>query len=299
MGKRLPVTLVIPTFQRGEILLQTLERVRALSSQPNEILLIDQTPEHPEEVAAQLRKGENQGLWQWIGQSKPSIPKAMNQGLVRARNELVLFCDDDVVPCEDWVAVHFEAHHTLDCGLVAGQVLLAGESLKRGHGNSFSFASETAQWVEEYMGGNFSVRRSGALEVGGFDENFHGAAYRFEAEFAARWLASGRRIWFEPKASVVHLQYPAGGVRAHGDHRRTLLPFHSVGEYYYWLVARGRPVPWRQLLSRPLRAVRTKHHLRQPWWIPGTLLAELVGLVWALGLALRGPRLLGRQDPKQ
>ena len=33
------------------------------------------------------------------------------------------------------------------------------------------------------MGGNFSVRRRFALTLGGFDEQFVGAAYRFEADF--------------------------------------------------------------------------------------------------------------------
>lgn len=39
-------------------------------------------------------------------------------------------------------------------------------------------------------------------------------------------------------------------------------------------------------------SVKTRHHLRRPWWIPVTFFAEGLGFLWALSLALRGPRLL-------
>jgi hypothetical protein len=48
----------------------------------------------------------------------------------------------------------------------------------------------------------------------------------------------------------------------------------------------------RQILLRPLRAVRTRHHLRRPWWIPLTLIAELRGLLLALRLHRGGAKLL-------
>jgi hypothetical protein len=50
-------------------------------------------------------------------------------------------------------------------------------------------------------------------------------------------------------------------------------------------------VPLR-VAGRIARSVRTRHHLSRPWWIPVTLVAESLGLIWAVGLALRGPRLL-------
>ena len=45
-----------------------------------------------------------------------------------------------------------------------------------------------------------------------------------------------------------------------------------------------------QFLGRPLRAISTRHHLRRPWWIPATLIAEFSGMAWSLALAARGPR---------
>jgi hypothetical protein len=63
-----------------------------------------------------------------------------------------------------------------------------------------------------------------------------------------------------------------------------------VGAYYCILRTWSG---WRSLasfLTRPLRAVRTRHHLCRPWWIVVSLVAELSGMVWAIGLAVQGPR---------
>ena len=134
------------------------------------------------------------------------------------------------------------------------------------------------------------MRRKEAIEAGGFDENFVRVAYNFEREFADRWRARGGRIHFFPLAAIRHLKVTSGGTRSFGDHLRTLLPAHSVGSYYYLLRSPRTTGRAREFFGRPLRAIATRHHLRRPWWIPVTLVAELSGMVWALMLNARGPR---------
>src|SRR5262245_16399189 len=146
------------------------------------------------------------------------------------------------------------------------------------------------------MGGNFSIKRDLALELGGFDENFVQVAYRFEAEFASRALSAGEKILFEPEASILHLKAPTGGTRAYGEHLTTVRPSHSVGEYYYLLRSKKIHRRTLRILARPLRSIRTRHHLAHPWWIPGTLIGEVWGFLWAAALVTKGPRLLDRND---
>ena len=140
------------------------------------------------------------------------------------------------------------------------------------------------------MGGNFSLRRGEALALGGFDENFVRVAYHFEREFADRWRASGRKIRFNPHAAIRHLKAGAGGTRTYGEHLTTLYPGHSVGAYYYLLRSQLDERRVRAFLWRPFHSIMTRHHLRRPWWIPVTLVAELTGMLWALALYARGPR---------
>ena len=285
------VAIVIPTFERHQPLVDTLDRVLRLQPPADEVFVVDQSASHPPDVERRLAALAETGAVRWLRLAAPSIPGAMNRGLREAAAEVVLFIDDDVVPATDLVARHAEAHREPGVVVVAGQVLQPGEEPEPLAGARFAFRSSLPQRVEEVMGGNFSVARRIALACGGFDENFVQVAYRFEADFCRRIRPHGG-ILFAPGASLRHLREPHGGTRAFGSHLRTLRPAHSVGEYYYLLCARSRPGRWREFVSRPWRAVATRHHLTHPWWILPTLFAELLGMAWATALKARGPRLV-------
>lgn len=284
------ISIVIPSYRRGQVVLDTIAHLMGLDCRGTEIIVVDQTESHPPDVDSKLQRLHDTGEIVWIRLSLPSIPGAMNRGLMAARGKAVLFLDDDIVPDACLIEMHLEAQK--DSALVAGQVLQPGEQPEGlGPSEAFRFNSSEPAWIAEFMGGNFSVDRAVAIRLGGFDENFVGAAYRFEAEFAHRFTHAIGPIRFEPRAFIRHLAVPSGGTRAHGHHLKTFQPSHSVGAYYFLLRTR-RPGWWRQALSRPLRAVRTRHHLRRPWWIPATLVAEVRGFLWALRLTANGPRLM-------
>ena len=256
--------------------------------------MVDQTELHLAETESALASLQSQGRIRWLRLERPSIPTAMNQGLLAARTEIVLFLDDDIRPDADLITAHLAAHR--ESNLVAGLVLQPGEQVvPLAPGEAFRFNSPESAWIREFMGGNFSIKRKVALALGGFDENFLGAAYRFEAEFAHRYTQSQGPIRFAPAAKIHHLRVSSGGTRAYGHHLRTLKPVHSVGEYYYLLRVRP-PGWWMRILWRPFRAIRTRHHLRRPWWIPLTLLAEGRGFIQAAMLSVQGPKYIGRSQ---
>jgi GT2 family glycosyltransferase len=192
------------------------------------------------------------------------------------------------------VSGHRQALEHSASALIAGRVIQPWEEgLDFAGGEGSRFAALAPAWIEEFMGGNFSVSRQAALALGGFDENFVRVAYRFEAEFAHRFRAAGGRIRFEPAATLHHLHVSAGGTRSYGEHLTTHRPDHAVGAYYFALRTRAGLGWLRDFVQRPLRAVATRHHLRRPWWIPVTLFAELRGMWWALRLNAAGPKFVG------
>jgi len=299
MIEQLPITIVIPTYGREQILIDTLVHLHNLDAGAREILVIDQTEKHDLATAESLLTLESKGVIRRLCLTRPSITHAMNIGLLEAQHEVVLFLDDDIIPGSNLVAAHLEAHRAGATAIIAGQVLQPWEeeTLSDEGNGPFRFSSGRRQWITELMGGNFSIRLDTALRLGGFDENFVQVAYRFEAEFADRALAAGEKILFEPAAGIRHLKAERGGTRSYGDHLTTLRPGHAVGAYYYLLRStRVRHRLW-QMLMRPLRAIRTRHHLQRPWWILPTLIAELAGFVWAVSLAMRGPRLIRHEIP--
>ncbi len=287
----LPVSVAIPTYRREKVLLETLDYLLSLEVQAAEIILVDQTIEHEPATTAKLVSLNDTGHIRWIRLEAPSITHAMNSALLAASEQIVLFLDDDIRPESDLISAHFAAHQKHSNVLVAGRVIQPWEE-----GSSFSsdqhfhFAALKPAWIKEFMGGNFSLRRDHALLLGGFDENFVRVAYRFEAEFAYRLLASGKRIYFEPDACLHHLKESAGGTRTFGEHLTTWRPDHAVGAYYFALRTKSGGRWLKDFISRPLRALSTRHHLRRPWWIPLTLVAELRGMLWAVRLNMRGPQ---------
>lgn len=289
-----PISAVIPTYRREQVLLDTVTQLLHLNPAPAEILLVDQTPDHQEETIQTLKKLEQSGKIRWLRLEVPSVTHAMNIGLQQARQPVVLFLDDDIIPDANLIAAHNNAQTQQGCNIVAGQVLQPGEEpLTTGQeSEKFRFCAAQKQHISELMGGNFSIKRELALRLGGFDENFVHVAYRFEAEFANRALKAGEKILFEPTASIRHLKAMSGGTRSYGHHLTTIKPSHSVGDYYYLFQAKGITNRLFKMLARPLRAIRTQHHLTHPWWILPTLIAEALGFIWAIFLFLRGPRLI-------
>lgn len=294
MKSCLPVSICIPTYRREGVLLNTLDYLLAMETGPAEIMVLDQTEEHEPATDKRLHELHDAGQIRWLHLAAPSIPQAMNRGLLEARQDIVLFLDDDIRPEGGLVAAHHAAHQQNVDVLVAGRVIQPWEEGRDFSADqTFHFAGMKPFWIEEFMGGNFSVGRDTALALGGFDENFVRVAYRFEAEFAHRFRASGRRIWFEPDACLHHLKDCGGGTRTYGEHLTTCKPDHAVGAYYYALRTRSHGRWLIDFLIRPMRAVTTRYHLRHPWGIPVTLLGEVRGMLWALRLFLNGPRYAG------
>lgn len=287
------ISIAIPTYRRESVLLDTLRDLMALQPGPAEVLVLDQTEQHEPATDEQLAELHAAGRIRWIRLDAPSIPQAMNRGLLEAAHDIVLFLDDDIRPEPELIAAHLAAHHALGDVLVAGRVIQPWqEGVDFTQDTGFHFATLRGVWVNEFIGCNFSVRRGTALAVGGFDENFVKVAYRFEAEFSHRFRASGGRIWFEPTACLHHLKDAGGGTRTFGNHLTTWRPDHAVGAYYFSLCTGA----FSDFISRPLRAIATRHHLRHPWQIFGTLLAELRGMAWAQRLHRAGPRHVNAQQ---
>jgi GT2 family glycosyltransferase len=318
------ITIAIPTYERGTVLCETIEQLLALGSgqyavgrrqeiQPaagfspayrseahcilptaspaaDEIVIVDQTREHPREVAARLEAWQRANAIRLIRLDAPSITRAMNTALREAKSTHVLFLDDDIIPSPQLLAAHGKAVTEAGVWAVVGQVLQPGETpahftddeLHRGvlRDLEFRFTHDTACDVQNVMAGNLCVDRERALSIGGFDEHYSAVAYRFETDFALRVIAGGGRIRYEPSASIRHLKAPGGGVRMWGDHRTSASPAHSMGDYYF--ARRHVPHFWRYVLTRLRKNVLTRFHLKHPWTIPLKVLGEIRGLLRAL-----------------
>jgi len=293
------LSVAIPTYGRDQVLADSIAALLNLEAEPWELLVIDQTPRHTPAVDQLLHTWQHQGRLRWIRQSPASITAAMNRALLEAKGSHVLFLDDDILPDAALLQAHQRAAADHPGAMIAGRVL---QPWHKGAADPdeavFGFNSTSPRILREFMGGNVCMPREEALALGGFDRNFVRVAYRFEAEFAHRWREAGHGIRYEPAALIHHLKAERGGTRSYGQHLTTLRPDHAVGRYYFLLRTLAPGPALRAAADQWIRSVRSRHHLRQPWWIPLTLTAELRGFLWALRLYAGGPRRIPRQPPR-
>lgn len=208
------VSVGIPTYLRDCVLVDTLRQVLAQQPQPDEIIIVDQTPIHDDETESFLRDHQDRGLIKHIRQERPSVTMARNRILAEAKSDIVVYLDDDVQLSPGLFAKHARHYADPAIKLVAGAFLREWEvaaHLQSLRGNP---GTRPSDFHEDVRGGNMSVLRSAAIAAGGFDENFIGPAQGEENDFAIRLsrAAEGNQI-FDPEAWLLHLKAPVGGCR--------------------------------------------------------------------------------------
>jgi glycosyltransferase involved in cell wall biosynthesis len=113
------VSVVIPTYNRRELLKETIQSVLDQSYAPIEIIVIDDgSTDGTEEAFAELA---NSGRIQYVTQANGGVAAARNRGLQLARGEFICFLDaDDLLPVDKlaWQAMYLAAHP--DVGVVGG-----------------------------------------------------------------------------------------------------------------------------------------------------------------------------------
>src|SRR4051812_42964241 len=92
----LSLSVVIPTYRRESVLIDTLTALLALEPRPAEILVIDQTEQHEQRTERRLQELAQAGRIRHIRLNRASITAAMNEGLRKAKRDIVLFLDDDI-----------------------------------------------------------------------------------------------------------------------------------------------------------------------------------------------------------
>jgi len=289
------ISIVIPTYNREQVLLDTIECLLRQAVRPAELLIVDQTVQHEAATSQALLDWEQQGAITLIRLPTPSVPLAMNTGLRTARYPLVLFLDDDIRAGPDLVAAHLDAYCKFpQATAVVGQVIQPngqpGPALSYGQRHGlyadlfFPFWSTREEWVSNVMAGNLSVRKKAALAAGGFDENFNGVAFRFETEFARRLLRMGGKILFYPVASIHHLYHPSGGTRSKQQGASGYATRQGAGDYYFVFLEGRAFTKWHYILGRLYHQLWTDFYLHNPWRIPAKLIAEFTNLAkgWAM-----------------
>lgn len=221
LKKKFSIAVAIPTFNREQILIDTIEEVLKQKYLPDEVLVIDQTKNHSLKVDNYLSQQSSAGKINWIKHFPANKPGARNRALYETKCNILIFIDDDVRLCENFVYKHLRNYmEDNKIAAVAGRISTRPFNRERCFCTyprlldykNFSVGYDKREENVCTLGGaNHSIRVDVALSLGGYDENFIGWAYREETDMALRLCKSDYKIVFDPEAEIKHLAAKSGG----------------------------------------------------------------------------------------
>lgn len=204
----LDISIVVPTYNGREIVLQSLESLFAQQLAPSRFEMIVVVDGSTDGTAKALRTLSPPCLFRVIEQENRGPSGARNTGFRAAQAHLVLFVDDDMVCDPHLVEEHLNAHRNRENTVVYGAIFLsdnnpqslAAECFNREIGalHLRQDRAENPEWLKsECVFSNTSVPRQLLESVGGFDEAFR---MREDLELGIRLFDAGTQAHYAKKA---------------------------------------------------------------------------------------------------
>lgn len=200
------ISLIIPTYNRGHLIAETLDSALAQDPPFLEIIVVDDgSTDHTSSVLAlyadrvQLLGGRNDG-----------VQRARNRGVAAASSEFIAMCDSDdlleagyVGAMQDWLRVHPECNSIYSNFATFDENSVHADKLSSAPSDFFDGAQRTGafwhgmpdlyrrilRFQPLFPSGNV-IRRSLYIELGGYDSRFNGVGAE-DFEFALRLVEAG------------------------------------------------------------------------------------------------------------
>lgn len=174
----LPLTVVICTYQRADILGRALLSLCRQSADPAqfEVLVVTNSSDHSEQVVAAYQGGRH--AVRYLFDPRPGLSNARNAGWQAANGRYVGYIDDDCRLPDHWVAVALKLIDELAPGAFGGPILPTYEQprpawFRDEYVIHRPFEARRVlhgeQEVTRIFGGNAVFRRDLLKAVGGFD----------------------------------------------------------------------------------------------------------------------------------
>lgn len=217
------LSIIIPTLNRGRVFAETIAQVRRQRFTDFELVVVDQSDDPLRRENETFIRELADPRVSYIHVERKNLPNARNEGLARVGGEVVLFLDDDVILLDEgFLDAHWDAYLDPGVGGVTGRTIersLRSNSPRTamhvswGGRTVINLTGTERCFIAGMKGANMSFRASLFAQLGGFDRNFVGSAILEDVDFSFRATAAGWRLAFEPRAEMLHLSAPQGGVR--------------------------------------------------------------------------------------
>ena len=220
----LPITVIIPSYNRREQLKLTLASYLALPVR--EILLIDDGSEDGTEE--EFSKLSHEKFTYYKNVENLGLPGARNKGVELANTEYVLMGEDDLYMDEAYVRVLFDRLQELGGDFIAGRLINMnrGESLEEAIRRSqianlgpfkypntlaFDYSCSLNNVLETpYVHACSLYKKSWAVRYP-YSRRYEGNALREESHFYLNAYRNKAKIFFDSSVSAYHMYHDYGG----------------------------------------------------------------------------------------
>lgn len=218
------ITVIIPTLNREQVVLNTLDALANQTVTGFNVLILDQSDEDPNLLKAYSNPAFS---YHYHHIDVQNLPVARNNAAQAAETEILIYIDDDVNLDSKLVESYLAEFNRLDHDywviggriweqgttmfhqtdkIVGGTMTSYGKTLK-------NFDCDRSGDADSASGGNFGVRRSRFMQVGGFDKSLVNSALLEDSDFCYRIRQNGGKVYFSALPSLEHLRMPTGGIR--------------------------------------------------------------------------------------
>lgn len=205
------VTLLISSRNRANMLVDAIKSVLCGSVVPDEIIVVDQSDNPNEELAAFVPPSGIQ--FRYIKSETVGLSHSRNIAFNAASNGIIVITDDDCLVAKTWLETIAKALLAAgDRSVVTGRVVAGEAEDLAAFAASLHAGSESALYVGKITPDplatfNFALFADTFRDVGQFDVRL-GPGTRFPSsednDYGYRLLISGYRIIFVPEAVVYH-----------------------------------------------------------------------------------------------
>jgi glycosyltransferase involved in cell wall biosynthesis len=222
MNTPLKLSLLIPTYNRHDIICETVEKYLAQDYADFEIIVIDQTREDSGRVDDFFKKREDRKV-QRIRIEEIGLPNARNVGIRAAKGDIIVFIDDDTEPeNKSFLKQHAANYADPEVAGVAGRII----DRRYKEENDPNRIQKLTRWgtvqvgkngtvrteIDILSGGNMSFRREEALVTSLFDTELLGSAAGEEITFSLELRRKSRKKFvFDPRSAIIHYALTQGG----------------------------------------------------------------------------------------
>ncbi|MCD6574855.1 glycosyltransferase [Candidatus Aerophobetes bacterium] len=202
-NKNIEVSVIIPTYNRAYIIEKVVKNLANQTYPPDkyEVIIVDDgSTDNTQEVVSSISAPCD---LRYFKQENKGASCARNYGIKKARGEIVIFVDSDILVTPSFIKEHLSCHKE-DGVIVRGAIINTdnidnpfGEKMKLGD-LSFAF----------FATGNVSIRKKYLFKVGLFDEDFKEYGWE-DLELGLRLKREGLKVITNKNAIGYHYRKKA------------------------------------------------------------------------------------------